>query len=80
MMKVAVPLALATAMTVGISHAVVPLVVVDIAPVHSLVTQVMGGGAWTINASDLSKGFPAQLFASTFRGSSAARCGYRFPG
>ena len=79
MMKVAVPLALATAMTVGISHAVVPSVVVDIAPVHSLVTQVMGG-AWTINASDLSKGFTAQLFASTFRGSSAARCGYRFPG
>jgi len=42
MMKVAVPLALATAMMVGISHADVPSVVVDIAPVHSLVTQVMG--------------------------------------
>lgn len=41
-MKVALPIALATLTTVGICRADVPSVAVDIAPVHSLVAQVMG--------------------------------------
>jgi len=42
MIKSALPLALATFLTVGIVRADVPSVAVDIAPVHSLVAQVMG--------------------------------------
>lgn len=42
MVKAALPLALATLMTIGNSRADVPLVAVDIAPMHSLVAQVMG--------------------------------------
>ena len=41
-MKVALPLALAVFTSVGICRADVPSVAVDIAPVHSLVAQVMG--------------------------------------
>jgi len=42
MMKAVLPVALATLTTIGISRADVPSVAVDIAPVHSLVAQVMG--------------------------------------
>ena len=42
MIKAALPLTLATLTTVGICRADVPLVAADIAPVHSLVAQVMG--------------------------------------
>ena len=41
-MKAALPFALAALTTIGISRADVPSVAVDIAPVHSLVAQVMG--------------------------------------
>ena len=41
-MKAALPFALATLTTIGMSQADVPSVAVDIAPVHSLVAQVMG--------------------------------------
>jgi len=41
-MKVALPLALATLTSFGISRADVPSVAVDIAPAHSLVAKVMG--------------------------------------
>ena len=42
MMKVALPVALATLTTIGISRADVASIAEDIAPVHSLVAQVMG--------------------------------------
>ena len=42
MIKVVLPVALATLTTIGISRADVPSIAVDIAPVHSLVAQVMG--------------------------------------
>ena len=42
MLKAVLPVALATLTTIGISRADVPSVAVDIAPVHSLVAQVMG--------------------------------------
>lgn len=42
MLKTALPIALATLATATISHADVPSVAVDIAPVHSLVAHVMG--------------------------------------
>jgi len=42
MIKIALPLVLATCSALGTSYADVPSVAVDIAPVHSLVTKVMG--------------------------------------